>query len=155
MDSGFRKKMKQAGEGKEIFKQIFDVATINAEDAFILMLAHNEETIRCGAKYLPDFIRIFNKRNVYVLMDNEKYMRTFSDAGGSVKICKKEELLSLAMYLNIFHDKEFRDTRIIFLRDKDGYGVAMEELIDRRYFSIEEYVAISLYQLEKLREEGI
>lgn len=118
-----------------------------------MVLTNDEECINYGLKYLKDFIELYNKRDVYVLLSNVSYAEAFSNEGGKVKICSKDELQSLAAYLDMFRRKEVRETRIIFLTEKDGYGIFVEELLKRKEFSLEEYVAISLYQLDKIRRK--
>lgn len=151
MDKKLFLKLQQAERGKGIFKRVFDCIDINLEDAFLIVLTDNEECINNGIKYLPDFIELYHKRNVFVLMSNEMYTQSFFKVGGIVKNCKKEELELLAAYLRVFHKKEFLDTRIIFLTEKEGYGSSVEEFLKKKEFTVEEYVAISLYQLSNLK----
>ena len=67
--------------------------------------------------------------------------------------CEENDLQNIAEYLNLFHMKEFPDTRIIFLTEKDGYNPPVGEFLKKGAFTLEEYVAISLYFLKGLREE--
>ncbi len=148
----FEERLQQAARGKEIFGKMFDVDKLSLEDTFLLVLTDNEECIRYGFKYLPDFIELYQRRDVYILLDDIRLSDFFSRAGGKVKLCGGKELQYLAAYLNIFHNKEGLDTRIIFLTEKEGYSLSIKELLQRKVFTLEEYVAISLYQLEKLKE---
>lgn len=90
-----------------------------------------------------------HKREVFVLLADVKYEEGFSAAGGTVKRCSAEELRSLAVYFNVFHRKDDVDTRMLFLTERDGNGYVIEELLDRGEFSLEEYVTVSLYQLDR------
>lgn len=155
MYESFKEKIKRADRGKEVFRNMFRIDDLSLEDAFLLVLTNNRECIEYGVRYLPNFIKQYRKRNVYVLSDNVKNIESFSYVGGKVKICKSTELSDLAAYFNVVVKKEFSDTRIIFLTEKDGYGLYVEELLEKKEFSLEEYVAISLYQLKGVKGETI
>ncbi len=144
-------RIRQAEQGKKLFKRLFDYNEINLDDAFLIILTDNEECINFGIEYLPDFIKVYCKRNVYILINNEKFNYSFSKVGGVVKNLKKEELEILSSYFEVFHKREFLDTRIIFLTEKEGYGSSVDFFLKKKEFSLEEYVAISLYQLSKLK----
>lgn len=151
MDERSCLKIWQAEQGKELFKRLFNCNTIDLDDVFLIVLTDNDDCINFGIEYLPDFIELYRKRNVFVLMNNEKYNQSFFLAGGTVKNCKKEELELLSAYFNVFRKREFLDTRIIFLTEKEGYGSSVEEFLEKKEFSLEEYVAISLYQLRNVK----
>lgn len=153
MDKDFKKRIQQANQGKELFFQKFKNNKLNIGDTFLLVLTDNSDCIYYGIKYLPDFVQLHHKRNVYVLLNDMQYEKSFSSAGGIVKICRYDEMVCLASYFNVFHTKNRMDTRIIFLTEKDGYGLAVEELLREREFTLEEYVAVSLYYLKKLKSE--
>lgn len=144
----FEKKIRQAGQGKELFRKMFEIENLSVEDVFLVVLTDNEECIHYGMKYLSDFMELHHKRNLYVFADQESHMKSFPQARSV--LCERDELESLADYLNIFHKKEEIETRIIFLTDKDDHGLEIEELLERGEFSLEEYVAISLYHLKGL-----
>lgn len=142
-----KERLDQAERGKAIFKEMFDLDSLNTDDAFLLVLTSNEECVSYGIKYLPQFKKKYYKRNVFVLLDSAKYEREFSAAGGTVKKCNEENLRDLAVYFSIFHKKDDLDTRMIFLTERDEYGYVVEELLDKGEFSLEEYVSVSLFQL--------
>lgn len=151
MEKIFDERIRQAEQGKEIFKNMVDVSDLSVKDSFLIVLTKSEECIQYGLKYLPEFISFYQKRNVYILLDDDRYKELFAAAGGTVKMCNEKELECLAAYLNIFHKKEWSDTRFIFLYEKDGYGFYVEELLEKKEFSLEEYVAVSLFQLGRLK----
>lgn len=155
MDVDFKKRFQQANQGKKLFFQKFEVEKLSINDTFLLVLTDNSDCIYYGVKYLPDFIEFHNKRNVYVLLSDLQYENSFSKAGGIVKKCKYEEMQTLYFYLNVFHKKNRIDTRIIFLTEKNGYGLAIEELLKKEEFTLEEYIAISLYYLKELKKESV
>lgn len=149
----FMKKIQMAKEGKEIFKKKFQVSDLNINDCFILVLTRNKECIYHAARYLPDFVALYEKTKAYILLTDPQYTPLFFEAGGTVRICTGWELDRLAEYFNLFHHKdEVVETRILFLTEKDPYGLLLENLLQKKEFSVEEYVAISLYQLKGLRE---
>lgn len=148
--TNFDEEIEKSKQGKELFESIFDINELSINDAFVLVLTKNVCCIKYGIKYLPNFIELYNKRKVFVVLDNEYFLEAFSKVGGNVIVCKTHELRSLASYLDLFRKKEYLETRIIFLTEKDGYGLFVEALLKKNLFSLEEYVAISLYQLEKL-----
>lgn len=150
----FSERIRQAEQGKEIFKNMFEISELDVKDAFLEVLTKSEECIRYGTEYLPDFINFYHKRNVYVLMDNDKYKELFATAGGTVKICSEKELECLAVYFSVFHKKELPDTRFVFLCEKDGYGLYVEDLLEKKEFSLEEYVAICLFQLKNIKKKA-
>jgi hypothetical protein len=148
-----KKKIQMAREGKEIFKNKFWVDGLDINDCFILILTKNEECIHYAAKYLSDFVALYQKRRAYILLTDSQYTSLFSEAGGEIKICTACELYRLTKYFNVFHQKECIETRVIFITEKDGQGLFVEKLLEKKAFSLEEYIAISLYQLDGLKEE--
>lgn len=150
----FSERIRQADLGKETFKKMFKFSELDVKDSFLAVVTKSEECIRYGAEYLPDFMDFYNKRNVYVLMDNDQYKELFNAAGGTVKICSKKELECLVVYFNVFHKKELPDTRFVFLCEKDGYGLYVEELLEKKEFSLEEYVAICMFQLKNIKKKA-
>lgn len=152
MIENFEKRIEQAEQGREMFEQMFDIQKLSLDDTFLLVMTDNNECIRYGIQYLPNFIDEYKRKNVYVLLEDLQYAEAFAKSGGLIKYCKPTELKVLSEYLSIF--KEYQSLRIIFLTEKDGYGLFVEELIRKKEFSIEEYVAISLYQLKAL-EQGV
>lgn len=153
MENAFEERIHQAEEGKEIFKNVFDISELDVKDSFLIVLTKSEECIQYGVEYLPKFVSFYHKRNIYVLLNNDKYKELFTAAGGTVKICSERELEYLAVYFSMFQEKERYDTRIIFLTEKDGYGFYVEDLLEKKEFSLEEYVAIFLFQLKELKKE--
>lgn len=147
----FETKMFRIKQGKEVFEKKFQVTELNPKDCFVLILTSSEECIHYAAKYLPDFINLYQKRKVYILIENDRFTDLFLKVGGEVKLCTNWELHRLAEYLNLFHQKECIETRIIFITEKDGQGLFVEKLLEKKAFSLEEYVAISLYQLDGLK----
>lgn len=155
MREEFQEIIQQAEQGNEIFKKMFDCRELNTNDTFLLVLTDNDECIRYGAKYLLDFKELYCRSKVYILLDKDIYITAFEEAGGDVRLCKRNELQYLARYFNVFHKKEESDKRIIFLTEKNGYSLAIEDLLGKNEFSMEEYVAISLYQLRQLKGNDI
>lgn len=147
MISTFKRKIIQAERGKKIFREMFEINKLCVEDAFLFILTDNEDCICLGAKYLPCFIKKHHKRDVYVFMDNIQYKECFVNSGGVVLVCEPDKLDSISAYFDMFKKKEFLDTRIIFLTEKTGYGSSVEELLEKNEFTLEEYVVVSLYQL--------
>ena len=148
MENGFEDKMRRAEQGKEIFKRIFRTDTLNINDTYLIVLTNNKDCISYGIKYLPHFIKQHHKRNVYVLVENEEYVKAFSQAGGNVIVC--DEVQELACFFNVFQNKRACETRMIILTEKDGHGIVVEDLLQRGEFTLEEYVAVSLYFLDGL-----
>lgn len=143
-----KERLEQAKRGKAIFKEMFDLDSLNIDDAFLLVLTSNEECVSYGIKYLPQFKKKYQKRDVFVLLDSAKYEGKFSTAGGTVKKCNEKSLHDLAVYFSVFHKKVMAlDTRMIFLTERDEYGYVVEELLDKGEFSLEEYVSASLFRL--------
>lgn len=138
--------------GKRTFKDIFEISELNKNDTFLLILTKNDKCIHYGVKYLKDFVKLYHRRRIYILLDNVLFKDSFSKAGGIVKVCDPDQMQNLACYFNLFHMKRGFDTRIIFLTEKDKYGISVNELLEKKEFSLEEYVAISLYHLKKLKE---
>jgi hypothetical protein len=153
VDNDFEDRILKIRKGKEIFQKKMKTKVLNLDTTFLLVLTDNELCLNYGVKYLPDFIKLYHKNNVYILLDNEKYSEAFTEAGGKVRVCEENDLQNIAEYLNLFHMKEFPDTRIIFLTEKDGYNPPVGEFLKKGAFTLEEYVAISLYFLKGLREE--
>lgn len=151
-ETDFKKKLFQIRQGKEVFEKKFQVSGLDLNDCFVLILTKSEECIYYAARYLPDFIELYQKRKVYILMEDTRYTTLFLRAGGEVKLCTNWELQRLAEYLNVFHQKECIETKIVFITEKDGQGLFVEKLLEKEAFSLEEYVAISLYQLGGIRE---
>lgn len=149
-ETEFKTRLCQAEQGKKLFKQIFDVDKLSLRDTFILVLTDQQECIHYGAKYLPEFIEYY-KRNVYVFLSDIQYRDLFLEAGGNVKVCNDEELENLAAYFNVFRRNDAFDVKIVFLTEKDIYGSSVNVLLERKEFSVEEYIVISLYQLKILK----
>lgn len=150
MHDNFEEKIKQIELGKAIFMQIFDCIELSIKDTFLLILTDNLKCINYGIEYLSDFIKLYQRQKVYVLVDNIHCAEAFSEVGGIIKVCTKEELQSLAEYFNLFHKKEYFNAQIVLFSERDGYGIFVEELLDKQEFTLEEYVAISLYGLKGL-----
>lgn len=154
VDEMFEKRVREVEYGKKIFKRLFDFSSLSINDAFILVLTENKECITYGIKYLSDFIDLHHKRNAYVFLNKMEYKDLFSKAGGIVKVCKENELKFLSAYFDVFQRKTVSDNRIVFLKEKDGYGIFVEDLLKKKEFTLEEYVAISLYQLNEIKENN-
>lgn len=150
----FEKRVREAECGKNLFKRWFDFSCLSVNDAFILVLTENKECIHYGIKYLSDFIELYHKRNTYVFLSKTEYIDFFLKAGGIVKICDESEMKSLSAYFDVFQRKTVPDNRIVFLTEKDGYGLFVEDLLKKKEFTLEEYVAISLYQLNEIKEKN-
>lgn len=149
IESEFNRKIYLCRQGEMAFQELFDISKLSVRDSFLLVLTDNSECIRYGIKYLPDYIENYNIENVYVLLENCEFEEKFVKAGGKVKVCKREILSSIAVYLSLFEI----DGRVIFLTEKDSYGSSIEPLMERGEFSLEEYIVIGLYRLKKLRED--
>lgn len=154
MNKTVKEKFWKAERGKEIFKRLFDLDKLSIDDAFVLVITNSEEWIYYGLKYLYDFIEQHHKRNVYILLSSKQYADSFSKSGGIVKICTSYEMESLAAYLKMFQENDLPETRMVFLTPKDRYGLSAKELLGKGEFTLEEYIAVSLYQLKGLKGEA-
>lgn len=148
----FEENIACAKQGKDFFQRKFDFSKLSIADSFLLVLTDNEVCIQYGIKYLKDFIELYHRKNVYVLLKDSKYAEKFSEVGGKTIICTETDLKNLAHYLSIFLKRDQIDTRIILLSEKDDFGFPVKELLSRKEFSLEEYVAVCLYQLDEIKE---
>ena len=130
--------------GKKLFEDRVDIQTMSENDAILLLLTQNEECISAAAKYLPLYQKQFRKSRIHIFAASTDESIRFDGEGINFYLLSEEELDNLATYCSIF---DLRNG-IIYMCETDKWGAKVEYLINNHFFSIDEYVALGVYELK-------
>ena len=144
----FNKRLHQAESGRQIFAR-WGLSPTTA-DTFLMVLTDNEKMIRAAVDYMPEFKRRYYRSNIYVITSDSAYSDDFLMAGATAILNENvSSIESVCRYMTLFSNFGMA-FQIIILTDDDRFGANKIYPVEKKMFTLEEYVAVGLYRLNSL-----